>query len=244
MNELMVISGIAIPDWIVNDHDLHRDTVQVQLGVYALNIQALTVDVALCSVANGGSAFTFAVDDATVDLSPSGEMTLTAAIAVQGSGSALSRFSYQIVALVNPASPLITGTVTWQGLWQPAGDQPADLATANQNLGIQAYQVLPTPPGSLIPITQPVGGCSVTSMSISDGEVVAVYEITSISGNEIPFGQPLLVQVSPSSAFSDAASPQMIIVTPTSGPEQFTLTPASPQQSGIDFLISAENPPR
>jgi len=54
-NQLLVISGIAIPDWNINDNNLHRDTVQVQLGVYALTIEVATVDVALCSIANDNS---------------------------------------------------------------------------------------------------------------------------------------------------------------------------------------------
>lgn len=239
-DQLLVISGIAIPNWFINDDgNLYQDTVEVRLGVYALNILAATVDVGLCSIANDDSTFTAAVDTATVSTSASGEMTLTVAVALQGSNSALSRFSYQIVAKVDLATARITGSVTWLGsLWEPPGDPPADYAAAEANLGIVASQLVPpTSPGTF-PSWQPVGQSRITEITRVpiglDIQVEAEYEILGV-----PFGQELRVTVTPSPAFAQhIADTDSIIAVQTSGPSAFTLTPAVPEEQ-CDFHIMA-----
>jgi hypothetical protein len=232
--QLLVISGIAIPDWNVNDNDnLYQDSVQVRLGVYALSIRAASVDVALCSIANDDSTFTFAVDSATVSAGPTGELTLTVDLALMGSHTALSRFSYQIVALVELATARISGTISWLGsLWDP----PGDLGAAAANLGITARQLVPPANPQSFPAWQPVGQSQVTSISRVpvglDILVEADYEILGI-----PFGQELSVAVTPSPAFAQHAGDEAVIAIQTSGPSEFTLTPAAPGQE-CDFRIT------
>src|ERR1700722_6990994 len=189
-DQLLVISGIAIPDWNVNDNDnLYQDSVQVRLGVYALSIRTASVDVALCSIANDDSTFTFAVDSATVAAGPTGELTLTVDMALMGSHTALSRFSYQVVALGELAAARISGTVTWLGsLWEPAGNPPGDLAAVAANLGITSRHLIPPATQQSFPTWQPVGQSQVTSLTRVplglDILVEADYEILGI-----PFGQ-------------------------------------------------------
>ena len=238
-DQLLVISGIAIPNWVINDENLYQDFVEVRLGVYALNIRAATVDVGLCSIANDDSTFTAAVDTATVSTSASGEMTLTVALALQGNNSALSRFSYQIVAKVDLATARITGSVGWLGsLWEPPGDPPADYAAAEANLGIVASQLVPSTSPGTFSSWQPVGQSRITELTRVpvglDIQVEAAYEILGV-----PFGQELRVTVSPSPVFAQhIANTDSIIAVQTSGPPEFTLTPAAPQEQ-CDFRITA-----
>jgi hypothetical protein len=237
-DQLLVISGIAIPDWGINDNDhLYQDTVQVRLGVYAVSIRTASVDVALCSIANGDSTFTFAVDSATVGMSATGELTLTVDVACQGSHTALSRFSYQIVALVELATARISGTISWLGrLWEPPGSPPGDLAAAAANLGIVASQLVPPAAQQSFPSWLPVGhgqATSITRVPVGlDTLVEAEYEILGI-----PFGQELAVAVTPSPVFAQHAGNDAVVAVQTSGPAQFTLTPAAPDQQ-CDFRIS------
>jgi hypothetical protein len=241
-DQLLVVSGIAIPDWNVNDNDnLYQDSVQVRLGVYALSIRTASVDVALCSIANDDSTFTFAVDSATVAAGPTGELTLTVDMALMGSHTALSRFSYQIVALVELATARISGTVTWLGsLWEPAGDPPGDLAAAAANLGITARQLIPPATQQSFPTWQPVGQSQVTSINRVplglDILVEADYEILGI-----PFGQELSVAVTPSPVFAQHAGGEAVVAIQTSGPSEFTLTPAAPSEE-CDFRITTTSP--
>jgi len=159
-------------------------------------------------------------------------MTLTAAVALQGSNSALSRFSYQVVALVNLVSPIITGTISFSGMWLWPDASKETLAG---NLNISANLVVPPPPGELGGTLEPVGESSVTQVigSATAAAVSVTYQIVGV-----PFGQVLQVTVDPDSMFTPTVPGQVIVSEQVSGPVQFTLTPSAPTQE-CDFVLTS-----
>ena len=63
--QLLVISGIAEPDWRIDDPaNLYIAGADVHLGVWSAEVKQATVTGGLCSVANGDSRFTLALDRA------------------------------------------------------------------------------------------------------------------------------------------------------------------------------------
>jgi hypothetical protein len=242
---LLVISGIAIPNWFIDDWGrLYFQDFLVHLGVYALNLTQSSVVVALCSIRNNNSSFTFALNDASVALSSdTGELLLTVNAALSGARTELDRFSYQIVATVEPVVPKITGTIAWPTeLWNPPS---LDAAVIQAQLAILANQFVPGTPGSF--------GSSVT---VAKGTITSVVVLdlptpgklgqltpTCIANYEIdnpPLYAPLSVVVTPSSIFK-AASGSAIGVAQVSGPLQFSLTTTT-STIECDFRIGAFTP--
>lgn len=241
---LVVISGIAIPNWIIDDDGhLYFQTFLVHLGIYALDMIQSSVVVALCSIENNNSSFTFAVNDASVALSPdTGELILTANTALSGSRTALSRFSYQIVATVEPVVAKISGVIAWPTeLWDPPSLDPAVIAP---QLAIAANQFVPGGPGSF--------GSNVT---VAKGTVTSVERLelptpgqrgrltqTCFASYEIdnpPLYAPLNVRVTPSAVFKSPGN--AIGAAQVSGPALFTLTTTAPTMV-CDFRISTFAP--
>lgn len=98
---LMGFSGVARPEWHVDDSDTAHQDIRVHLGEHVRDLEQVSVLVGLASIYNDDSQFAFAVDTARVDLDPeSAELLLTVNAAVMGTSSTLNRFSYQIVATV------------------------------------------------------------------------------------------------------------------------------------------------
>lgn len=95
---LLVLSGIAIPNWEVNDDGhLYFMDIHVHLGVYAYRLLQSSVVTALCRLENDNSAFTSALNNATVLRKPdTGELLLSTQNALSGSRTALNRFSYRL----------------------------------------------------------------------------------------------------------------------------------------------------
>jgi hypothetical protein len=225
------LSGIAEPDWGVNDDDnLYFEEFLVRLGVFALSIQQVTVTVGLASVANGDSALTWALNQAWASLdSSTGELLLNVKAAALGEHTALSRFGYQIVAIVQPITVKITVEVGWpESLWNPPA---ADLSAITAQIKVVANEQVPGS-GQMFGSQQTVAVGSATSMRVYGKVVFADFEI-----DGAPLYKPLVVSVTPGSAFS-APPGQQLAVVQTSGPGQFTLTQTAPQEQLV-FAIQA-----
>lgn len=244
---LVVISGIAVPNWIINDDGhLYFLTVQVHLGVYALNLIQSSVVVALCSIENDGSSFTFALDSASVALSPdTGELILAADTALSGKQTALSRFSYQIVATVEPVIAKVTGQIAWPAsMWEPPSLDPAVIAP---QLTILANQFVPGGAGSFGSNVAAAKGrvTSVERLRLPTaagkrGPFTETY-LASYEIDNMPLYEPLGVTVTPSSVFS--APGYSVGVAQVVGPLQFTLTTSNPSVV-CDFSLAAFPPIR
>lgn len=228
---LLVLSGIAEPDWVVNDdgHIYYQD-IQVRLGVFALTIQQATITVGLASVANGDSAFTLALNTGTLSLDPNtGELLLDVAAAALGNQTAVSRFGYQVVTTVDRVMPKITGDVGWPSSLWAAGDVQA----VNAQLHIVASIVVPPSGPQQFGTTEPIAAAELTTVSRqSDGYIVASFEI-----DDVPLYRPLAVSVTPGADFKPPAGEYLTVIQ-TGGPTEFTLTQSTPAEQVI-FAIQS-----
>ncbi len=230
--QLLVLSGIARPEWLVNDDgNLYQMTFVVHQGVFASNLGQANAMVGLASIHNDDSAFTFAVDEATVTLDPAGELLLNVHGALMGSTTVLSRFSYQIVATLVSVTSRISGEVTWlPTTWAPPSLDPG---VVGAQLGIVAnqFQLIPAPPPpapssfGTVQLTPLVNGY-VTSVAETAGSYVAQYEI-----DNVPLGQQLQVSVALGNVFGGSTAVHV------DGPSVFTLTASAASQDGENFYV-------
>ena len=99
--ELLIISGIAEPDWVINDDgNTYAADVYVPLEVTVTKIQQATITGGLCSIANGHTRFLFSLDSASLLQNP--ELVFKLSMTALGGQTAISRFSFQAVAIVEP----------------------------------------------------------------------------------------------------------------------------------------------
>src|SRR5205809_641119 len=99
---MMIFSGIAKPEWIINDDDhIYRENVVVNLRKTVLAVEQYTVTVGLASIGNDDTTFLFAADTATIDIDEqSQELLLKVDLASQGERTSIGRFGYQVVTVV------------------------------------------------------------------------------------------------------------------------------------------------
>jgi hypothetical protein len=112
---MRIISGIAIPEIQVDDDDTpNRDECIVHTGAILPDFIQATCQVGLASITNDESSYTFAIDDAWVDVDPAnGEVLLHASLVAKGDGSSLSRFGFQIVVLYGNRVTGVYGRIYW-----------------------------------------------------------------------------------------------------------------------------------
>lgn len=232
--QLLVLSGIAEPDWVIDTGNLSFQDFEVRLGKFVLAINQVTVTTGLASVANGNSAFTWALNSAYVSVDPdTGELLLNVSAAALGSHTAVSRFGYQVVAVVQPITVQITVEVAWsQSLWSPPA---GDLQAVGEQITVTAGEILPGS-GQSFGSVQTIATGSPTAMRESGTTWFAVFEITAV-----PLYRQLTVQVSPGSAFTPPPG-EPIAVVPVSGPGQFTLTQSDPQAQLIFSIQPVPSP--
>ena len=228
---LLVMSGIAIWDWVVDSENLAQGDVRVNLGVYARNLEHATAFVGLASFSNEESEFVFATDSARVELDAgTGELSLVVHGAVMGEKSALSRFGYQVVATIVRVGTSITGTITWPTtLMRPTADDPS-LIAPHISVMANAYRLEPQPP-PIVPMEAltPLVPGSILSVSAGAQTCTAAYRI-----DNPPMAERLKVSVTVRPSFTPGQSP---LVARTAGPEVFTLNPGDPSER-VDFALS------
>ncbi len=112
---MRIISGIAIPELQVDDEDdANHDECIVHTGAILPDFINATCQVGLASISNDDSGYTFAVDDAWVDVDPAnGEVLLHANLSARGDASSLSRFGFQIVVLYGNRVTGVFGRIYW-----------------------------------------------------------------------------------------------------------------------------------
>ncbi|MCA2272545.1 hypothetical protein JF780_07095 [Mycobacterium intracellulare] len=230
---LVVISGIACPNWKINDDNRHADKCVLHLRERVDDIEGTpAVFVGLASVANGESEYTFATDAATVDVDDAGELVLHTDLVLIGEWSALSRFSYQIVLTTRKVVAEISGTISWPTQWfrpptpDPAGVSGIFTVVANRR-EITEKNSGPGQFGEFTEVLTPITPGEIVSVSIDEETTRAVYRIV-----EPPKGLELKVTVAQDGSLGDG-----VLFDAPHG-DLVTLTVAQPTRSDIDFTAS------
>lgn len=129
--KMFIFSGIAIPSFHSSESS-SNDTVDchVDLGIALPDFQQAVAQVGLASIINDDSQFLFAVDNAIVEFQkPTGRVSLRADLAVNGDGTALNRFGFQVVVVSGVRATGVTGRVIWnKSVFDATGFNVNDLA--------------------------------------------------------------------------------------------------------------------
>ncbi|GAT01221.1 hypothetical protein [Mycolicibacterium fortuitum] len=226
--ELVVISGIACPDWGIDDDHVHREKCVLHLRERVDNVEHAAVHVGLASIANGESEFIFGTDATQLDVDAAGELVLTTDLALMGESSALSRFGYQIVLTTRKVTTEISGTISWATRWfRPTSSDPAGVSgvfkiLANQRQVTQT-QGGPGEFGQSLESLTPVTPGEITAVTVDEDMSRAHYRIV-----EPPKGVELKVTVDQTGMGTGVGfyAPNGDLV---------TVTVADPLITGIDF---------
>jgi hypothetical protein len=226
---MMIFSGIARPQIETDDDDtIYRDEVIVKLGVNVQTIHAAVCQVGLASISNGESAFVLATDTGVLELDPgSSELQLRVKTAVLGEKSALSRFSYQIVAHVSKVAAQISGTIRVQR-------DIRDLESASpEQLGALFYPTASrmdqiTSGSFVVNKLVPLAWGQCGAIRATAAECFVDYVI-----DGCPFGVPLYVSVDLSADFPSPPCQCGQV----SGARPVVLTNVEPEATGIDFAV-------
>jgi hypothetical protein len=236
----LIFAGIAKPEWNIDDSDIQRDDVLIDLGVDVTQMLNYTATVGLATIGNSDSDFLFGTDAVTVEQTAGSRLFLRVKVALSGTSS-LNRFGYQahVKAVIN--DPLISGTIRWQqGIESHARNIDLFAITANQ---------VQWQPGGLGPNLIPVPGAvvEIDAPALQQGTYEVGYRI-----RNIPVDTPLYVQADPvPGAFvpADGGLLQVSSVTPSdaglvdvAGP--ITLTGPSFTVGGVDFVMTLQPAPR
>jgi hypothetical protein len=229
---IVVISGIARPEWHIDTDELTNASCRVLLHEPAEVVEQSSATVSLASVGNEDTEWLFAVDDATVNVAGS-ELVLDTQLALIGEPSFLHRFSFQVVLLTRDVPTAISGELTWNTtFFRPAEATPSAVQNA---FVIDANTVTfdagaPAGPGAFAPGTPhftPVATGAIVSVSVADDVCHATYLIANP-----PKLQQLVVTVGAPGLHALGGGP---IVMKPAGAFQFTLTAANPTQEHVDF---------
>jgi hypothetical protein len=229
---LLIMSGLAMVNWVIDTDELTGAETRVNLGVFARDLESASPFVGLAHIANDETGFAMAVDQAKVQLDPAtGELFLYFKMALMGEWSSLERVGYQVVATVVRADASISGTISWPtSLYRPPSADPASVAP---HLVITAnHRTMSQPDGPFAPEErlEPVANGAVTNVIIADDTCRATYRIAAP-----PMAMPLKVTLAVNRSFAPNAHgtlrPKL-----SAGPEVFTLTPQRPAET-VDFII-------
>jgi hypothetical protein len=228
---LLVISGVARPEWGLDTDQTQRPECLVRLRVPATHLEQSTVHVGLASVSNGESEFAFATDSTSLSIDENGELVLHTFLALAGEPSTLNRFGYQVVAVDHALATEITGTLTWPTAWfRPASTDPATLSGAF-TIEVEERTFTPGPPGlgDVEHLTFLSFG-TITSVTIGDDKTSATYR-----AGGVPVDKALKVVVNQSALTPPGdAGARMSPTAP--GLDLVQLSAAQPTKSGVDFV--------
>lgn len=231
--KIMIFSGIALPEWSVNDDEhVYHEVVEVNLRRTALAVEQATVTIGLASISNDDTVFLIAADTAQIDIHPlSQELILKVALALQGEHTGLNRFGYQVVAVVTTQATGISGTIRWsRDVFNAANQTSGQIAQMFKITANTVERVAP-PQGFTFDRYTPVAFGVTTGFSHTDNEFTVPYEIPGA-----PYNQPLVVRVEIGAGFGAQGTP---VTGQISGPNPVVLTIATPGVTNVDFRVSA-----
>jgi hypothetical protein len=229
----MIFSGIAIPEWRVNDDDkVYNGEFIVKLGVNVSALLKAVSHVGLASISNDETGFTFATDAGKLEMEPgTGELQLRVQGGLRGEKTYLHRFSYQIVAHVLKVAARISGTIKVpRAVLDFTQLQPVEIAG---QFIIAANRV---------DVTIPDGGFQFeTLVPLAFGETGAMRSnaedcFVDYAIDGCPFNVPLRVLVdAPTGSRLHA---QQAVCSQVAGPRPVLLTNLAPDANGVDFVVN------
>lgn len=239
---LRILSGIAVPDFYVNDDDTsHPDRCVVNLRVTVADFLQATCQVGLASITNNNTAFTFGLFDCSVTADQSGELSLTVDMEARGEKTSLLRFGFQIVALCGNRTPGVSGQVRWARTLLPTHGSktvhPAPIDVASL-LKIHAFVPMPS---TSSPGGNPFGSGPSTPTVVDLGYTVPSGDVHN-DGDDSWVGYtfenlPLGVQMHIEGRDPSPRFISRVDVTQISGPYPVLLT-ASHLTERVDFRIA------
>lgn len=226
-----IVSGIAVPAFVTNDDEkIYRGVCTVHLGVSMVNLEQATCQVGLAVVWNGKSAFVFAIDDSWVDLDEAGGLRLFAALGLNGEGSSLARFGFQVVAVGANATTSVAGHVRWARSVNDRTNRTGEEVRRTYVVEAVRVETVAATVEDIFAFDRltPLGlTASPTGAIHQDGDdFVVPYTI-----DNLPLGVPMRLLVHPSTEFGDVVTPQI------SGPVPVLLTPGHLQEADVNFRI-------
>ena len=230
---LHIMSGIAVPEFYVNDDDkIYRDLCTIDLGVTLPGFIQATCEVGLASIGNNESSFLFALDDAWVEADPSGKLKLQVRLAANGEKSSISRFGFQIVVLAGTHISGVSGHVRWSRDLFDASTHPS--AEKLVHVTANTIQKIIHPNGFTQDILVPFGGTVPCGAITRDGNAFT----TPYYFEHLPLDLPLWFTAAPSTA--PGHFPSGSETRQTSGPNPVRLmAPANLAVSGVDFEVTS-----
>jgi hypothetical protein len=230
--KMMIFSGIAIPDFHINDDDRnYSEHVVLNLRKPILAVEQATVTVGLASFGNDDTLFLIACDNVNVDVDPvSQELLLTADLVLRGEGTGLARFGYQVVAVVTTQATGISGSIRWATSVFDASRLNSGQVAQMFNITANHLEHIVPPSGFAYDKYTPVATGVTTGFSKSGQDFVVPYEIPGA-----PYNQALVVRVEIGNMFASSTPP---LAGQTAGPNPVSLTVAHPGVTGVDFRVS------
>ena len=230
-HKMMIFSGIAIPDFHINDDGRnYTEHVVLNLRRTVLAVEQATVATGLSSFGNDDTLFLIACDTASLDVDPvSQELLLSADLVLRGEGTGLMRFGYQVVAVVTTQATGISGTIRWAKSIFDASKLNSGQVAQMFNITANHLEHINPPTGFSFDKYTPVATGVTTGFSKAGQDFVVPYEIPGA-----PYNQPLVVRVDVGSLFHSTAGPFAV---QSAGPNPVVLTIASPGVTGVDFRV-------
>jgi hypothetical protein len=230
---LMIFSGIACPEFRVNDDDhIYNNECIVKLGVNVSVLTKAVTHVGLASISNAETAFTFATDSGHLEIEPgTGELQLRVQTALRGEETYLHRFSYQIVAHVQKVAARISGTIKVpRAILDFAQFQAVEVA-AQFIITANTVELVSPPGGFQFEKVIPVAFGHTGAVRTTDADCFVDYTI-----DGCPFNVPLraLVDVVSGSRLQAKSA----VCGQFAGPRPILLTNVAPEANGVDFVVS------
>jgi hypothetical protein len=158
-------------------------------------------------------------------------VVLKVALALQGEHTGLSRFGYQVVAVVTTQATGISGKIQWiRDVFDASSQTSGQIAQMFQITANRVERVTP-PSGFAFDRFIPVAFGVTTGFSRDSDGFSVPYEIPGA-----PYNQPLVVRVEVGTGFHSSGPP---VEGQISGPNPVVLTIAHPGVTGVDFSVGA-----
>ncbi len=230
--KMMIFSGIARPEWFINDdgHTYFED-VEVNLRRTVLGVEQFSISGGLASITNDTSNFLIATNSFDLDIDQTTqELILKVNLAAQGEVTGIGRFSYQVVAIVDTQAIGISGVIKWRKeIFDGTTLTPGQISQTFKISANHKDRIAP-PQGFVYDKLTPVAYGLTTGFMSDENDFIIPYEIPSA-----PYNQPLIVMVEVGALFR--ANGQ-INVGQISGPNPITLDLTNQGVTNVDFRVN------
>ena len=230
--KMFIFSGIAIPSFNSSEGS-SNDTIDchVDLGIALPGAQQAVAQVGLASIINDDSQFLFAVDNAIVEIQKTtGRVSLRADLAVNGDGTALNRFGFQVVVVSDVRATGVTGRVIWNKSLFDATSLNVNVLAGLFKIKANLIEAIDAP-GNQFKATKlvSIGSADPQSLHIDGDDFWTPYAFSNL-----PLDTPLVITVENlATVYAPGASAGQI-----HGPYVVNLHPGHLLEAGVDFRIT------